>query len=49
MVLTCFRVLCGGLRGPGTGLHVASLLQGKHEASIADHDLPSVKTLQDSL
>lgn len=46
---TCFGVLCGGLRGPGTGLDIASLLQSKHKASITDHHLPGVKTLQNSL
>lgn len=47
--LTCFRILDSSFRGPGTGLHIASLLQAEHEASIADHHLPRVKTLQDSL
>lgn len=46
---TCFRVLCGGLRGPGTGLDIASLLESKHKASITDDHLPGIKTLQDSL
>lgn len=40
--------LCG-FRGPGTSLHVASLLQGKHKPSIADHNLASVETLQNAL
>lgn len=46
---TCFGVLCSGLGGPWTSLDVASLLQSEHKASIANHDLASVETLQDSL
>lgn len=46
---TCFGIFLCGFGGPGTGLHVASLLQSKHEASIPDHNLACVETLQNSL
>lgn len=48
-LLTCFRVLFSGFRGPGTSLHVTSFLQGKHKAPITDDNLSSIETLQDSL
>lgn len=47
--LTSLRVCDSSLRSPWPGLHVPSLLQGKHEASIADHHLPSIQTLKDTL
>lgn len=48
-LLACFRVFTCSFRGPGTSLHVASLLQRKHKPSIADHNLSCAETLQNSL
>lgn len=46
--LTGLGMFDGGLRCPGTRLHVATLLQGEHEAAIADHHA-LVQTLKESL